>query len=463
MRASLALGLMASFSSLNASLGRSRGRSGRKDGKVLVDVNFLSETSDKATSEWRAARQGASILNPSHVCTASLPLPDMAGANSCLGLSTRLPSFSYPVDAEEHFLEVEDALAKYKQKSKHRPHRAASYGGPWLENLWISHFEAMVFNSTKGNLAGERTCLRQLFGPFIPILIPWTDRWMGNSKTYPGPLVGALRKVLRPDVLYVTLCQNDVGLEDIKSHMHLADFPNLLLLSSGGYGHVPVPLLKQEEAPLGQGSTKIGDHLKQPIGQRKILASFTGNIGHSPAHMRGHMNDQAKVFMASHRAPGAVTNVTMYHGERWREVMAESRLSLCPRGYGRTSYHISETVQMGLVPVHVWLDEPWVPYADTVFPKVGYTASLEDLVPLFSLLSSPDAASEIEEKEANALKYRSSHFTYAGVLNQIERFLLNPSASFPGGGGQGSDLRCTRLPSTSRAAEFPEPKWADSL
>ena len=37
----------------------------------------------------------------------------------------------------------------------------------------------------------------------------------------------------------------------------------------------------------------------------------------------------------------------------WRAVMAASRASLAPRGFGRTSYHLMETLQMGLLPVYV--------------------------------------------------------------------------------------------------------------
>ena len=44
--------------------------------------------------------------------------------------------------------------------------------------------------------------------------------------------------------------------------------------------------------------------------------------------------------------------------------MANSQTSLVPRGFGRTAYHLVETLQMGLVPIYVYDDIPWVPYAD---------------------------------------------------------------------------------------------------
>lgn len=60
-----------------------------------------------------------------------------------------------------------------------------------------------------------------------------------------------------------------------------------------------------------------------------------------------------------------MSNVLAYEAERlgfktkvdklkeWREVMADSFASMCPRGFGRTAYHLMETLQQGLVPVHV--------------------------------------------------------------------------------------------------------------
>ena len=42
-----------------------------------------------------------------------------------------------------------------------RPHFAAGYGGPWLENVWIDHFEKLVFDRAPG---APPVCLREVFG-----------------------------------------------------------------------------------------------------------------------------------------------------------------------------------------------------------------------------------------------------------------------------------------------------------
>jgi hypothetical protein len=101
---------------------------------------------------------------------------------------------------------------------------------------------------------------------------------------------------------------------------------------------------------------------------------------------------------------------------------------------------------------------------------------------LMNRLSSSDAIDELEWKERKSLEVRESHFTYEGVMKQIEKFLLNPSGSLPGRSSKSSsyntskdtirdgysytdkqqvespssDLTCTILPKTPRAADFPE-------
>jgi hypothetical protein len=46
-----------------------------------------------------------------------------------------------------------------------------------------------------------------------------------------------------------------------------------------------------------------------------------------------------------------------YHGDDWKQVMRNSRFSLVPRGFGRTAYHLMETIQMGLIPVYIYLQD----------------------------------------------------------------------------------------------------------
>jgi hypothetical protein len=47
-------------------------------------------------------------------------------------------------------------------------------------------------------------------------------------------------------VLYITVSQNAVGITG-DDELKMESIPNILVLSAAGYGHVPIPLLKQQQ------------------------------------------------------------------------------------------------------------------------------------------------------------------------------------------------------------------------
>ena len=189
----------------------------------------------------------------------------MRPAISCLRRSTpELRNLTYPADAWAHYDELLRALAPWLQSTPgFRQHGAAGYGGPWLENVWISHFQT---RAAAARAAGEP--LSAVFGPYVPIFVPFTDQWVhggpyqvGLKKyRYPAGLVPALLGVLRPSVAYITVSQSDNGLSG-NGELPMHRIPNVLVLSAGGYGHVPVPLLKQPEAKEGDAPISPQDML----------------------------------------------------------------------------------------------------------------------------------------------------------------------------------------------------------
>ncbi len=100
--------------------------------------------------------------------------------------------------------------------------------------------------------------------------------------------------------------------------------------------------------------------------------------------------------------------------------------------------------EMGLVPVHVYSDVPWVPYAD-LFKKIGFISNAT-VVGLDNLISELKSLSvqQLEEKERHIESLLGSHFSTSGVLQQIELYLK----------GGATDLRCQALPPTTRDAAY---------
>ena len=145
---------------------------------------------------------------------------------------------------------------------------------------------------------------------------------------YPKGLLETLNETMRPNVLYLAVSQCDDGLfghwpTRAQIKFRQTDFPNMLVMSAGGYGHVPLPLFKQMEDPVAL----------KPIMDRTYAASFMGSLNHGPRWFRLTMKKIAESW-------GEVRGkaVRIGQGQDWREVMGNTSLNLSPRGFGRNSY-----------------------------------------------------------------------------------------------------------------------------
>jgi hypothetical protein len=344
----------------------------------------------------------------------------MGPPSSCLKLTTPDINLSYPVDAEAHFEELHHALGPFLAKT---PHCASDYCGPWIENYWVSNFTTKW--EAEKQRAGGPARLSNIFGPYIPILFTWVDAWVNSGYKYPAGLVDILKKNIRPNVPYITVSQNAEGLTG-KFEIIMAEIPNVLVLSAGGYGHVPVPLFKQME--------NMPETL---INTRKFVASFVGTIGNAPHHFREEMQRTVLASLPSEKV------FVGKDDENWRGIMADSLVSLTPRGFGRTSYHLVEAIQMGLVPVHIYSDIPWVPYAK-LFERIGFSISLESLPALLHDIDSTKEAwiSKLSHMESEISLIKKHYFMPEGIMDRIAEFIQ--------GRVEDSGLICQPLPETVR-------------
>ena len=122
--------------------------------------------------------------------------------------------------------------------------------------------------------------------------------------------------------------------------------------------------------------------------------------------------------------------------QEWISIAQDSQVVLCPRGYGRNTLRFGEMMRMGLLPVVVYDDVPFVPYPD-LFHQIGWTARLKDLPGLVDNLLSMSESQFVARRE-KLVQLRSTHFEKEGMVHQIRLFF----------NGRG-DLRCVKLPSNS--------------
>jgi hypothetical protein len=251
----------------------------------------------------------------------------MSLAYDCLQKTTPNLHLEYPEDAEEHYNAIRLAMAPWAQTSAHLPHTGINYNGPWIENYWISNFEPLFDDppittddddKNDDNNDNTTACLSTYFGPFIPIFVPFVDHFcaMGfDNRIYPPGLMDTLLSQLRPNVPYIAVSQNDLGL-----YLNQLKLPNLLVLSAGGYGHIPIPLLKQFE-PLNNDVD---------LKERPYDLSYVGRLDHAPKNMRKHVHSFFNQY--SQATFNSVTQENdfkylYYHGDDWKQVMRNSRFS----------------------------------------------------------------------------------------------------------------------------------------
>ena len=208
---------------------------------------------------------------------------------------------------------------------------------------------------------------------------------------------------------------------------------NILVLSAGGNGHVPIPLLKQPEELFATPSTP------------RLLFVHNGAIDIMVRPLRYALRYElltsSSALSAEQKLLVSYATPTYANGTNWRSLLPDAAFVLTPRGGGRSAFIVYEVIQMGFLPVYVWDDFEWLPYQGTAadLTRFGFSVRLGTFRTRILEVMAAFQPAEIARRRALVRSLRSSHFTYEGVLDQISRLL-----SYGTTGPVGSDLRCLR-------------------
>lgn len=301
-------------------------------------------------------------------------------------------------ERKKHFAFITNALKPYMYVQSHS---WAGYNGPWIEEVWRDHF---IFNSTIDD-----------FGPFVPLFIQWLDifKLQRKNMTQYHSTLSTIFSYLRTDVLYITVVQNLYGLEGTYELWNNIP-PNILILSPTSRGHIPIPHLKEELSPIS---------LKTGVQRKRFV--FAGKLGYFKPDRKAILNWFKKEYP---------NDILIYEGNTsdWIDLYTQGEVVLSPRGVGRGCFRTYEILQLGLIPLIVYNHGNWLPYLNSSLPwdDLALIVSYKNLSKT-NLLVPPE---KLTSMRRNILKYRKTHFTYQGVMNQIAQFMKN--------GYERSDLRC---------------------
>ena len=233
---------------------------------------------------------------------------------------------------------------------------------------------------------------------YIPIL--WTNLYISRNygKSNMIDIQNYLNSLDRSKKYFTVLQYDDGILQD------LTDLDIQVFCSGGGGGikvpdkniGYPIPLLTLP-------STNIN---KDKI--RDIKCSFIG------------------VIQGRHRIREKIKN--MYHNNyvikekvnynNFIDIMERSVFSLCPRGYGATSFRICESLQHGSIPIYVY-DKDWTPWFDEFdFNDIGIKIHETEIGNISKIIESK-TEEEIQIYKLNGQKIYNKYFDYSSCSKQI--------------------------------------------
>lgn len=199
--------------------------------------------------------------------------------------------------------------------------------------------------------------------------------------------------------------------------------PNTLNFAAGGNAQdvIPIPLICSSITEVFENKPK------------DIFCSFVGsvspNIGgnNSLSHnIRMKMleilvNNDKYVLKPKHWEP----NIKEDRKDLFLDVTSRSKFTLCPRGYGATSFRMYEAMQLKSVPVYIYYNKPYFPYTKEIdWTKLCVSLDVKDMQNLDNILNSIST-----EKYTHMINYAQEvyphYFTLETTCEHIFKFLNN--------------------------------------
>jgi FkbM family methyltransferase len=143
--------------------------------------------------------------------------------------------------------------------------------------------------------------------------------------------------------------------------------------------------------------------------EKKYLANFVGRITHPL---------RTKMIAALNYKQGYYISTYKHVESDYHQILAESTFSLCPRGYGKNSFRIMESIYQGSIPVYI-SDEFILPH-NIDFEKYGVIIKESDIDNIDEILR---AIPEREVKSKQAELQKTFDVIYSFEANK--KYILN--------------------------------------
>lgn len=255
--------------------------------------------------------------------------------------------------------------------------------GPYLEEYFYLFFQQQQI---------------ELAYKYLPIF--WTNCY---NNGLPRAFIQNFLDTLDPHDSYFTVCQHDDAPAERLP-------PHTLIFSAGGNAKgreiIPIPLI----------CSQIPQPENYVQGGKKFLASFVGSVTHPI---------RQKMVQVLENKPGYhleckpwTSELSADQAENFLKITGQSRFTLCPRGYGPTSFRLYEAMQLDSVPVYI-SDRFYLPWTDDLnWREVALLVSEEDLPDLDRIISQV-SEEQYQTMLNNCKKLYPSYFSLQGTCEQI--------------------------------------------
>lgn len=233
---------------------------------------------------------------------------------------------------------------------------------------------------------------------YLPIM--WTSFYI--SRNYGNSNMDDLQSYLNSldrNKKYFTIVQYDDGI------LQNIDDLNILIFGQGGGGQkivseknlgYPIPLICNPNPNININKN------------RDILCSFVGVINGRHIIREKIKNLYQNDFIIKDSVGYDV----------FTDIMERSIFSLCPRGYGATSFRICESLQHGSIPVYIY-DKPWIPWIKEFgFNEIGILIQEDNIKDIKNIIESK-TKEDIENYLKNGEKIYKEYFTFEGCFKKI--------------------------------------------
>jgi hypothetical protein len=266
----------------------------------------------------------------------------------------------------------------------YRPEPGLKPYPPYHQGLYLEDYFFKRF--CEGDLNTKRI--------FIPV--SWTTCYIEHKDNGLQEKINQLDK----NLAYFTISQHDEAVREILPE-------NTWEFNAGGKGGgIPIPLIcSQIPAEL------------ITVKNRDIFCSFAGAVTHP---IRKSMyrelihNDKYKIFTKKKWS----YDISDFEMKTFIDLASRSIFSLCPRGYGKSSFRLYEVMQMGSIPVFIFNQE-WFPFNDQLNWDDFCILIHSSDIPNIDKILTDIPVSRIKQMQENVTKIYSENFTLEKVYQKI--------------------------------------------